>query len=102
MEAFEKRRGEGAGEGLRPARERLAEPDFRPPNRLQAESLAEVRRPSPGRGGNLLGRALLQDLSMCDDVGAVTDAQGVLDVVVGDEDAQSAGLQVGDLPLEVA
>jgi hypothetical protein len=55
---------------------------------VQAKPLPQVDAPGPGRGGQLAGCPLLEHLAVGDEVGPVADAEGILDVVVGDQDAQ--------------
>src|SRR4030095_12396769 len=56
----------------------------------EGETLAQVDLAGLRIAGQLLGRALQQDASLVDDVGAVGDAQGFAHVVVGDQDAEPA------------
>lgn len=69
---------------------------------LEAEPFPQVDGAGLGGRGDLRRGALFQDSPLCDDVRTITDTQGVLDVVVGDEDAQPTFAEEEDLPLEVA
>src|SRR5690606_5672740 len=71
------------------------------PPSFEAELLTQIDRARPLAGRHLRGRALLEDLSARDDVGAVADAQRLPDVVVGDQHAETPPLQIRDLPLDL-
>ncbi len=45
---------------------------------------------------NLLRASFHQDHAVMNDIGAVHDIEGIADIVVGDEDAEAAVLQVND------
>tara|TARA_A100000171_G_scaffold43757_1_gene46020 strand:- start:1536 stop:2291 length:756 start_codon:yes stop_codon:yes gene_type:complete len=49
----------------------------------------------------LLGCSLGEDAAVGEDVGAITDAEGLLDIVVGDEDGDAALGELSDFFLEV-
>ena len=54
---------------------------------LELEMLAEVDLANHRVGGQFLGRTRLEDLALVEQVGAVGDGQRLVDVVVGDDDA---------------
>lgn len=54
---------------------------------IAAKRIAEVCAAYFGVIDDLLGRSVLEDLPVGDDQSAVADAQGLCDVVIGDEDA---------------
>src|SRR6478736_592096 len=60
------------------------------------EVLAEVELAGLGVVDEELARALGHDLALADDVAAVDDAEGLADVVVGDEHADPALLELQD------
>src|SRR5262249_31925024 len=65
------------------------------------EAVAQVDGAGALRARDLRRCSLLEDLPLCDDVRAIADAERVLDVVVGDEDADAAGAERVDLRLEL-
>ena len=67
----------------------------------EVEIIAEVDAPHLGVGGEGARRAGPEDLALADDVGAIGDAEGLADVVVGDQDPEAALLEVRDDPLDV-
>lgn len=68
---------------------------------LELEMLAEVDLANHRVGGQLLGRTRLEDLALVEQVGAVGDGQCLVDVVVGDDDADILVLQRSDDALDV-
>lgn len=52
-------------------------------------------------GGQLLGAAGLEDFALEHQIGPVGDGEGLLHVVVGDEDADIAGLEAGNVVLDI-
>ena len=56
--------------------------------------MAEVDAADGFVGSEVFGGAVLEDAAFEEEVGAVGDVQGFLDVVVGDEDADAAGAQL--------
>lgn len=67
---------------------------------VAAEHGAEVRLADDGVVDEFLGRALAEDSALVDDVRAVADAQGLVDIVVGDEDGDAHALESADLLLQ--
>src|SRR6185436_12625302 len=67
----------------------------------QLEAFAEVDGAGAVGGRELLRRALFEDLSGREDVRAIADGERVADVVIGEEDAEAAFLQLADLALEL-
>ena len=63
-------------------------------NSLQREALAEVEAPDLLVGDQRFGSTGEQDLSVVDDAGAVDDVERLADIVVGDEHADVAALQL--------
>jgi len=72
----------------------LAPIPWEPP--LQREALAEVQAPDFLVGDQRFGSTLEQDLAVVDDAGAVDDIERLADVMVGDEDADVALLELAD------
>ena len=67
----------------------------------ELEVLAEVFLADFGVVGQLLGGAAFQDGAFVEEVGAVGDGQGLVDVVVGDDHADVHRLEFGDDMLDV-
>ncbi len=65
------------------------------------EVFAQIHGPCPRRRGELCRSAFFEDFPGGDDVSAIADGEGVTDVVVGDEDAETAGLEADNLALEL-
>ena len=59
----------------------------------ELEVLSQVFLADLRVGGQLFSRAALQDAAFVEQVGPVGDGQGLVDVVVGDDDADVLGLQ---------
>ena len=68
---------------------------------LELEMLAQVDLANHRVGGQFLGRTRLEDLALVEQVGAVGDGQRLVDVVVGDDDADILVLQRSDDALDV-
>ena len=68
----------------------------------EGEALAEVNAFDLGVVAEFLGGASAEDAAFIDDVGAIGDGEGFADVVVGDEHADAAVLQVGDEVADLA
>src|SRR6266545_4440967 len=62
----------------------------------QSEALAQVDLAGPRVVREVLGRALQQDAALVHDVRAVRDAQGLANVMVGDEDPEPPLAQPSD------
>jgi hypothetical protein len=68
----------------------------------EAEGFAEIDPAHFRVGQQHVGPALRQHRALVEDVGAIADAQGFADVVVGDQDADAAVLEVLDDSLDLA
>ena len=67
----------------------------------ELEVAAQVFLAHVGVVGHLFGGAVVEHTAFVEEVGAVGDAEGLVDVVVGDEDADVAVLEVCDDVLDV-
>src|SRR6185312_6802208 len=61
---------------------------------LQRESFAEIDPANFAIAHDLLGRAFLQNLAFMDDVGPVDDVERIAHIVIGDQNADTAILQM--------
>src|SRR6185503_2068194 len=68
---------------------------------VQPEGFTEVDPADLLVGGELFGRAGTEDFAFPENIGPIRDFQGLADVVVGDEHADSAVPEVGDDLLDV-
>src|SRR5438309_6934130 len=73
----------------------------RSPYALEGELLPEIDLPGDRIVGNLAGRPRDEDLAVVEDVGSIGDRERFADVVVGDQDADSAVAQSRDDLLDV-
>src|SRR5450432_2590991 len=69
---------------------------------VAAEGVAEIGAAHFGVVDDLLGRSVFEDLAVGDDQGAITDAQRLGDIVIGNEDAFAEFiLEAADFGLEI-
>src|SRR5579883_1637534 len=63
---------------------------------LHAGLLAEINAPHIGIGDDLRRRPFHQHAALMEDIGAIDDLQGLTHIVIGDENADAAILEMGD------
>ena len=61
----------------------------------------QIDRPDLGIVQQCLGSALRNDLAFVDDVGTVTNIEGLADIMVGNQDTDTAVAQVSNDPFDV-
>src|SRR5271165_7610864 len=69
---------------------------------LHPEVFAEIKPPDVRMGDDLLRRPFRQDLAAVDDIGAIDQPKRLPHIVIGDQHADAASLEVPDEILDVA
>ena len=78
-----------------------ASPPLRLPDNLHFKIVPKIEFPAIGVVDEKLAGAVAEDLTVVEEVGAVDDAEGFADIVVGDEYADSFRLEISDDLLNV-